>query len=101
MSPVELPLISHPEKYTSIPVLIKGFRLRCYLYFAEQEGVSEQHKIAHIISLLTDKAFTSSLSGLKEGSISHLMIKFIECFQQVFDHFPEGNEIGEKLLAIK
>lgn len=95
------PLITQPDKYAGEPTQCKEFLLQCSLYFSSQERLSEQQKIEQFISLLTGKALTRATAIWFQGgdqlvSYNH----FVELFQSVFDHSPEGKKIREQLLTM-
>lgn len=88
-------LIARPDKFTSEATQCWGFLLQCSMYFTVQERASDQDKVAQFISLLTGKAIhwaTTLWEWNHRASLAY--IQFAAMFHHVFDHAPEGNEIG-------
>lgn len=81
MSTWNQPVLASPEKSSGDPTKCHGFRLQCSLYFSAQESTSE-NKIAQLISLLTDKAFTWLLQYSLTKGHNHHRVCPEECTKQ-------------------
>lgn len=59
--------IPHPNKFSGIPSLSRGFLFQCSLYFAGQTSITDQQKIAQFLNLLTDKALKWATAVYEKG----------------------------------
>lgn len=62
-----------------------------------QMGTTDQQKIAQFISLLTGKAIKWATVVWEKGhKLTTLYKNFIELFHRMFNHSPEGAEVGKQ-----
>lgn len=90
------------ENFDGNPARCRGFLLQNQLYLASKSNVSDQSKIVHMIDLLMGKAFTWATAICDKGGEPVCSYEcFLSLFHRVFDHAPEGKEVGDLLTSFK
>lgn len=74
------------------PTKCEGLLLLCSLNFVAQEDLSDESKVAHVLSPLTDKVLTWATT---------VSLSFTELIHPIFNHASEGKQISKRLMAVK
>lgn len=86
---------AEPEKFDGDPARCWGFLLQGQIYLISHGNVSDQS------SLLPGKALTWATAVWEKGGESVSSYKcFVSLFCRVFDHAPEGKEVGERHVEL-
>lgn len=93
-------LITELDKFVEEAAQYRGFLLQCSMYFAAQEGATNQEKVAQFINLLTGYPMGYCTLGTEQWGHANLWTVCLNVSLCV-DHVPYGNEIGESLLDIQ
>lgn len=65
------------------------------------EGICDMEKLTHFINFLKGKALEWSTALWQGGNTVSNYKQFLNMFQRVFDHTPDGKEVSERLLTLR
>ncbi|KAK6314010.1 hypothetical protein J4Q44_G00154690 [Coregonus suidteri] len=95
--------ISRPRAFDGTPALCQGFLLQLELYCSSvRPAPSDREHVSVLISCLSGKALEWANAVWREGRAAlEDYREFAHLFRAVFDHPPEGRELGEQLVHLR